>query len=108
MVATPDPRLFAALGDPLRLALVGRLGREGALPTTELARETGVTRQAVRKHLDVLARVGLVSDERRGRQRLWTLDPRPLGEVADWAAAYQAQWEARFDRLQHMLDEEDG
>ena len=59
--------LFAALGDPTRLALVRRLSVEGFLSVTELTEGTRISRQAVTKHLGVLARAGLVESARRGR-----------------------------------------
>src|SRR5437867_12530333 len=61
--------VFAALGDETRLALVARLSSDGPLSITRLTAGSAVTRQAVTKHLDVLAMAGLVSDVRRGRER---------------------------------------
>jgi len=100
---TPDPLVFAALADATRLSLVTRLQVERARSTTELAEGTGMSRQAIRKHLGVLAEAGLVRDRREGRQRLWELDPEPLAEVRDWADAVRRTWEARFDRLDAFL-----
>jgi DNA-binding transcriptional ArsR family regulator len=102
----PDPHLFSALGDETRLALLAGLAG-GPMSTTELARDLPLSRQAVRKHLDVLGRVGLVHDARVGRRRLWSVDPRPLQAIGQWADAYRRQWESRFVKLQHLLDQED-
>lgn len=95
--------IFAALGDPTRLQIVERLGRGGAASIATLTAGTPMSRQAVTKHLAVLAASGLVRDERRGREHVWSLEPAPLREVAAWASQYQAQWEARFDRLETFL-----
>jgi len=103
MVMRPDTAVFAALADPTRLDLIERLKGVTALATTELAEGTGLTRQAVKKHLDVLARAGLVHGSRSGRRRLWHLDPAPLDSVQDWAEAIRTQWEARFDQLDAFL-----
>lgn len=103
MVARPDSVVFAALADPTRLELVERLQSAQPLSTTQLAESLPISRQAVRKHLDVLAIAGLVHDHRQGRQRLWELDARPLREVRDWADSYRALWEARLDRLDAFL-----
>lgn len=105
MVATPspDPQVFAALGDATRLTLVQRLVGEPALSTTALAAGTGLSRQAVRKHLGVLLEAGLVRHRREGRERLWSLHPTPLDDVRDWASAIRRQWEERFDRLEAFL-----
>ena len=62
--------LFAALGDTRRLGLLGRLSADGPLSIRRLSEGTGVTRQAVTRHLEALGRAGLVRDARRGRERV--------------------------------------
>src|SRR5579862_6017109 len=66
--------LFAALGDETRLRLVALLCVGGARSIRELTSGTEITRQAVTKHLQVLAEAGLVRDRKTGRERLWTFD----------------------------------
>src|SRR2546429_2096320 len=66
--------LFAALGDATRLRLLGRLSAGGPLSITRLSEGTGVTRQAITRHLHALGRVGLVRNARRGRERVWDLN----------------------------------
>ncbi|MGI8553540.1 MAG: ArsR/SmtB family transcription factor, partial [Dehalococcoidia bacterium] len=73
--------LFAALGDETRLALVDRLCAGGPLSITQLTVGTGISRQAVTKHLTVLADEGLVHDTRRGRERVWVRDQERLAEA---------------------------
>src|SRR5882672_6207683 len=73
--------LFAALGDATRLSLLRRLSVDGPLSITRLSEGTGVTRQAITRHLDALGRVGLVRDARRGRERVFELDAKRL-EIA--------------------------
>lgn len=97
----PAP-VFAALGDATRLSLMGRLG-SAECTLSALSVGTGMTRQAVTKHLDVLARAGLVQDRRRGRERLYRVNAAPLREVADWVEQYRLQWEAALDRLDDFL-----
>lgn len=104
-VAAPDPRVLAALADPTRMRLIERLRRRPRQSITALGVGEAVTRQAVTKHLRVLADAGLVRDLKSGRERLWELDPRPLGQVSAWIDALRAEWEARFDRLEAWLDE---
>ena len=80
-VARADPGaapIFAALGDETRLALVGRLSASGPLSIVTLTDGTGVTRQAVTKHLHVLSDAGLVRDSWIGRERVWQLEPESL------------------------------
>jgi DNA-binding transcriptional ArsR family regulator len=105
VTARPDPSLFAALADPTRLELIERLLEVPSGSTTELAEGTGLTRQAVHKHLVVLEGVGLLSQERVGRRRLWSLDARPLRALRDWSDHLRAVWEARFDKLDRLLAE---
>ncbi|MDO9280488.1 MAG: metalloregulator ArsR/SmtB family transcription factor [Pseudomonadota bacterium] len=94
--------VFAALGDPTRLMLLGRLGREER-SLSALAEGAGMSRQAITKHLDVLARAGLVHSQRRGRECRFTATPGPLLEATDWLRAYRQQWEDAFDRLDDYL-----
>src|SRR5207245_11131622 len=71
--------VFVALGDPIRLRLLGRLSADGPLSITRLSRGSGVARQAITKHLHTLGAAGLVRHGRRWRERLWVLDPRGVG-----------------------------
>ena len=66
--------LFAALGDDTRLAILGRLSAEGPLSITRVTEGSGLSRQAVTKHLEVLAGARLVHDSKHGRERVWELD----------------------------------
>lgn len=102
--STPSPRVFTALADPIRLRLIERLRQEPHQSTTALGASESVTRQAITKHLTVLAEAGLVRDVRSGRERLWELDPAPLAEVSAWIDDLRAEWNARFDRLEAWLD----
>lgn len=99
----PNPRVFAALGDPTRLLLIERL--RGAEPRSIRTLSAGLplTRQAVTKHLSALEEVGLVRGEKVGREHLFTLDPEPLREAHAWLEAWRVEWESRFDRLEAYL-----
>src|SRR5258706_13862601 len=70
--------IFAALGDETRLKLVARLSADGPMSIARLTRGVSVTRQAVSKHLHVLASAGLASSSHWGRESVWELDPEPL------------------------------
>ena len=70
--------VFAALGDETRLRLVTRLSAEGPLSIARLTAGGGVTRQAVTKHLRVLAEAGVARSSQSGRERIWELEPQPL------------------------------
>src|SRR5216110_1368449 len=66
--------LFAALGDKTRLGLLLRLSSEGPGSSARLGARARVSRQAVTKHLEILAGAGLIRDTRRGRERIWSID----------------------------------
>jgi DNA-binding transcriptional ArsR family regulator len=95
--------LFAALGDATRLSLLRRLS-DGPLSITRLSRGTGVTRQAITKHLHTLDAAGLVRHARRGRERLWELDRRRLERAKRYLDQISAQWDAALDRLRSFVE----
>jgi len=101
----PEPSaLFAALGDPTRLALVRRLSLEGALSVTALTSGTRISRQAVTKHLDVLAGAGLVESERHGRERLWALAPLRIEEARRALEQVSRDWDDALGRLRKLVE----
>jgi DNA-binding transcriptional ArsR family regulator len=95
---------FAALGDRTRLRLVVRLAAEGPLSITRLTAGTDVTRQAVTKHLRVLASAGLARSVPQGRERLWKLRPEPLDEVRRSLDLIARRWDESLDRLKAALE----
>jgi DNA-binding transcriptional ArsR family regulator len=107
---SPDLRnsapVFAALGDPTRLQLVARLCAGEPLSITQLASGTRVTRQAITKHLHVLAHARLVRGTRSGRERLWELNNEQLVEARRYLDAISQQWDAALGRLKASLEEE--
>lgn len=96
--------IFAALGDATRLRLVVALCAGGALSIAQLTAGTTITRQAVTKHLQVLADAGLVHDLRQGRERLWEFAPARLDEARQALDAIGAQWDAALARLQRFVE----
>jgi predicted ArsR family transcriptional regulator len=96
--------VFQALGDEARWEMVERLAAHGELSLKELGAEAGITRQGVRKHLDILEREGLVSVAARGREKLVTLEPAALQAASRRLEAAAAFWEARLDRLKRVLE----
>ena len=81
-------RVFGALSDPTRRAILGRL-RQGEASVSELADPFPMSLAAVSKHLDVLERAGLVRREPHGRERRCHLQAGPLQAAADWTGAYR-------------------
>lgn len=96
--------VFAALGDATRLRIVGRLATGEPLSIATLTAGTGVTRQAVTKHLGVLDEAGLVHSEWRGRERLWALDTERLDAARRSLDRIAAQWDAALLRLKSFVE----
>jgi DNA-binding transcriptional ArsR family regulator len=96
-------RTFAALADPTRRAILGRLA-QGEATVNELAEPFPITVQAVSQHIKVLERAGLVTRTRTAQLRPSRLDGARLKEAAEWLDKYRAFWEASFDKLDEMLD----
>ena len=105
MRASGAAPVFAALGDETRLGLVSRLGNEGPLSISRLTDGAGVSRQAITKHLCALSDAGLVRSRRRGRERIWQLEPRRLGEARGYLDRISAEWDAALDRLRRFVEE---
>jgi len=97
--------MFAALGDETRLALVARLSADGPLSITRLTAGTAVTRQAVTKHLSVLATAGLVSGLRRGRERIWELEPEQMEAASTYLEQVSKRWDDALDRLRQFVEQ---
>jgi DNA-binding transcriptional ArsR family regulator len=95
---------LAALGDPVRLGLVARLCHEGPLATAALREGTGLTRQAVTKHLAVLERAGMLQSHRTGRDRAWSIEAAQLAATRDWLDRLSAQWDRRIERLRALVE----
>jgi DNA-binding transcriptional ArsR family regulator len=96
--------VFAALGDPTRLRLVARLGDEGPLSISRLSEDAGVSRQAVSKHLRVLADAGLAQGTRHGREQLWELQPAALTEAQRSLERISKRWDEALGRLQALVE----
>ncbi|MBV8904088.1 MAG: helix-turn-helix transcriptional regulator [Acidobacteriia bacterium] len=94
--------IFAALADPTRRAILGRLAR-GATSVTELTKPFGMSMPAVSKHLKVLERAGLITRGREAQSRPCRLEAGPLKEAASWIEEYRGFWEERLDRLDAYL-----
>jgi DNA-binding transcriptional ArsR family regulator len=97
---------FAALADPTRRAILGRLA-EGEATVNELAEPFPITTQAVSQHLKVLEQAGLITRGRAAQLRPSRLRAEPLGDAVDWLEKYRPFWEGSFDRLEARIREDD-
>jgi len=94
--------IFAALGDPVRRAIVDRLV-EGDATVNEIAGLFPISLQAVSKHIKVLEGAGVVSKRREGQSRPVHLEAASLADPADWLEAHRRRLESRFARLDQLL-----
>ena len=93
---------FAALADPTRRAILGRLA-SGEKSVTELAEPFDISMPAISKHLKVLERAGLIARGREAQWRPCRLEAKPLKDVANWVEHYRKFWDESFDRLDAYL-----
>ncbi len=99
-------RVFHALGDPMRRAMMERL-TGGPMSVSRLAEPLAVTLAAVVQHLQVLEESGLVQTEKVGRVRTCRIEPAGLDVAAQWIGNRRPMWERRLDRLGDLLAEEE-
>ena len=97
--------VFAALGETTRLTLVARLCTEGPLSITRLSEGTGVTRQAITKHLQTLSDAGVVHGTRSGRERIWELETKRLERARRCLDEISDQWDGAIGRLRAFVEE---
>jgi DNA-binding transcriptional ArsR family regulator len=95
--------VFGALADPVRRAILNRLGGQDLL-VTELAAPFEISLQAVSRHIQVLVRAGLVTQQRTGRISRCRLDPGPILAASLWLNRYSRYWQSRADTLALWLD----
>jgi DNA-binding transcriptional ArsR family regulator len=95
-------RLFHALADPARRAIIERLSR-GPAPVSELARPLPMSLPSAMQHLGVLVAAGLVRSEKSGRVRMCAIEPQALSQAEQWINARRIEWGHRLDRLGEYL-----
>ena len=99
---THDP--FNAVAEPKRRQVLAAIGAE-ELSVNEIVNLLGWPQPMVSKHLGVLKQVGLVSERRAGRQRMYRVNAEQLRPIFDWVTPFEQFWNERFDRLDEVLKE---
>ena len=107
----PDPkvkvdRLFHALGDPTRRAMLDRLS-QGPVSVSALAAPLRITLTAVAQHLQILEECGLAHTEKLGRVRTCRIESAGFDALEQWIRNHRTVWERKLDRLGALLEEED-
>lgn len=100
-----QPDIFFAIADPTRRAILHLLVAQ-PLPVKTLAEHFPVSRPAISKHLRVLRQVGLVDEQKIGRQRYYTIQPEPLREIQEWIGYFDTFWQTKLSALKTHLEEQ--
>lgn len=101
--SAPAAHVFRALADPTRRAILDTL-RGGQQPAGEIAARFSVSRPAISRHLRVLRRARLLTEIRRGRERLYALNAVPLKEVDQWLEEYRLFWTKKLTGLKQFVE----
>ena len=99
-------RLFHALGDPTRRAMLDRLSK-GPISVSALAEPLGITLTAVAQHLQILEACALAATEKLGRVRTCRIDPAGFDALEQWIRGHRSMWERRLDRLGALLEKDE-
>ena len=105
MDATPGvDEVLTALAEPIRRQLLQVIATQGKATATTAAADLPISRQAVAKHLAILADAGLVAGHRLGREVRYAVRPAPLDATARWMARLAADWDARLERIKRLAE----
>jgi DNA-binding transcriptional ArsR family regulator len=94
--------VFQAIADPTRRDIIGLIARQPMTPNA-VAESFDVSRQAISKHIRILAECGILTVAVEGREYYYSVEPKKLAEVADWIEPFRKMWEQRYDRLDNVL-----
>ena len=94
--------IFQAIADPTRRAIIALIALQAMTPNA-LAEHFDTSRQAVSKHLRILAECELVQQEQKGREIYYSLEIEKMKEIDEWMEQYRKIWEARFEQLDEVL-----
>jgi DNA-binding transcriptional ArsR family regulator len=97
--------VFDALGDPNRLRIISRLCDTGPSSTSQVTQIISLSRQAATKHLLLLEAAGLVSSAKRGRERIWTVEPQSLSAASDYLVSLSHRWDRAIGRLRVLVED---
>jgi DNA-binding transcriptional ArsR family regulator len=94
--------IYQAIADPTRRAILSLLAISAMTPNA-MAEHFKTSRQAVSKHVQILAECGAVNQQQSGREIYYTLNADKLKEIDHWMAAFRSLWDTRFDQLDDLL-----
>ena len=94
--------IFQAIADPTRRAIISLIALQAMTPNT-IAENFNTTRQAISKHLRILAECELVKQEQQGREIYYSLEIEKMKEIDQWLSQYREIWQTRFNQLDELL-----
>jgi len=98
--------MYQALADPTRRHILEILAKKGKLPASDIYSQFSVSAPAISQHLKALREAKLVDMEKKAQQHIYTINPKQISELEQWIHQMTMQWNARFDRLEKVLAEE--
>ena len=96
--------VFQAIADPTRRDIINLIAHK-SLNLNAIAENFDMSRPAISQHIKILMECGIVVINQQGRERYCEVQPQKLIEVADWLEPFRKMWEARFDRLDNLLEQ---
>jgi len=104
--SAPKHDIFQAIADPTRRKVLELLSKK-ELPISEITSHFSISRTAIVKHLHILSEADLVHGQKKGREKVYYLQPEPLKEVQDWLSYYQQFWTNKLSILQHIVERDE-
>ncbi|MBK0004994.1 MULTISPECIES: ArsR/SmtB family transcription factor [Priestia] len=98
--------IFQAIADPTRRKVLELLS-EKELPISEITSHFSISRTAIVKHLHILSEADLVYGQKKGREKVYHLQPEPLKEIKDWLSYYEQFWTNKLSILQHIVERDE-
>jgi DNA-binding transcriptional ArsR family regulator len=95
--------IFTVLAEPTRRTIVETLAARGALPVAEIGDKFSASPPAISQHLKVLREAKVVRVEKRGQQRIYSVNPAAMREVEEWARNTRRMWNGRLGRLDKFI-----
>lgn len=104
--SAPKHDIFQAIADPTRRKVLELLSKK-ELPISEITSHFSISRTAIVKHLRILSEADLVHGQKKGREKVYYLQPEPLKEVQDWLSYYEQFWTNKLSILQHIVERDE-